>query len=192
MWLFDRVLNFNLADAVQKELNHVGTRQECERACLREQQFRCASANYFAQNQVCQMSSDSRRTQPKSFVGRRGVDYLENHCVQGQLHLHSLYTSEVQPQQVYKKCLASINNIIYQCHQTRMNEIHQSRIWRCSRRFFVTNMVSLGKYAVDTRTRGMHFLFPRFLRVDQAFEGLVNDSYWQPRMLFSLSRVFKK
>ncbi|KAG1683987.1 hypothetical protein GQR58_009584 [Nymphon striatum] len=81
-WAFDRVLDFFLTDNVAKELNNVGSRVECERACQREIEFKCASANYFNNEKICQLSAESRRTQPGSFSERRSVDYLDNHCAE--------------------------------------------------------------------------------------------------------------
>ncbi|CAM1310292.1 Uncharacterised protein g5409 [Pycnogonum litorale] len=80
-WTFDRVLRFQLSDAVGKELNKVGSRVECQRACLRETAFKCLSANYYFNRRLCQLNTETKKTQPSGFSEQLSSDYMENLCV---------------------------------------------------------------------------------------------------------------
>ncbi|XP_022243343.1 uncharacterized protein LOC106460834 [Limulus polyphemus] len=81
LWAFERVPGFELQEPPEREIPDVATRKDCEDYCLNERQFLCRSATYFYGNRICRMSSETRRTRPKSFQRATGVaDYLENQC----------------------------------------------------------------------------------------------------------------
>ena len=77
------------------------SKTECEDRCLKENGFTCLSANYDHLLRECHLSDQSKATRPGDFVGRQGMDYLENQCEAGnrinnilQLHLFIFHMKE--------------------------------------------------------------------------------------------------
>ncbi|GAB6026964.1 hypothetical protein CHUAL_013634 [Chamberlinius hualienensis] len=80
LWTFDRVIGYYMNDTYAKKLN-LKSKDECEEACLLDTQLPCRSVSYVYSQQLCSLSSESRRTRPESFVyAGHDVDYIENHC----------------------------------------------------------------------------------------------------------------
>ncbi|XP_035224282.1 uncharacterized protein LOC118196884, partial [Stegodyphus dumicola] len=82
LWAFERVRDAFLNGYVEKEVQNVQTKEECERLCLTEVTFICRSADYDEVMRVCRMSKEDRRSQPQAFreVVGSNRDYLENQC----------------------------------------------------------------------------------------------------------------
>lgn len=82
LWAFERVRDAFLNGYVEKEVQNVQTKEECERLCLTEVSFICRSADYDEVMRVCRMSKEDRRSQPQAFreVVGSNRDYLENQC----------------------------------------------------------------------------------------------------------------
>ncbi|KAG8201928.1 hypothetical protein JTE90_027405 [Oedothorax gibbosus] len=82
LWAFERVRDAFLNGYVEKEVQNVQTKEECERLCLTEVNFICRSADYDEVMRVCRMSKEDRRSQPQAFreVVGSNRDYLENQC----------------------------------------------------------------------------------------------------------------
>ncbi|GFY44624.1 uncharacterized protein TNIN_241301 [Trichonephila inaurata madagascariensis] len=82
LWAFERVRDAFLNGYVEKEVQNVQTKEECERLCLTEVNFICRSADYDEVMRVCRLSKEDRRSQPQAFreVVGSNRDYLENQC----------------------------------------------------------------------------------------------------------------
>ncbi|XP_071035192.1 uncharacterized protein [Parasteatoda tepidariorum] len=82
LWAFERVKDAFLNGYVEKEVQNVQTKEECERLCLTEINFICRSADYDEVMRQCKMSKEDRRSQPQAFreVTGSNRDYLENQC----------------------------------------------------------------------------------------------------------------
>lgn len=82
LWAFERVKSAYIDGFVEKQMENVGTREECAKACLMETNFICRSADYDDVRRICRMSREDRRTQWQAFrqVNGSSRDYLENQC----------------------------------------------------------------------------------------------------------------
>ena len=82
LWAFERVKGAFLDGFTEKEVQNVGSKDECEKNCLMETNFICRSADYDESERICRMSKEDRRSQPQAFRQVQGShrDYLENQC----------------------------------------------------------------------------------------------------------------
>ncbi|KAK3908976.1 Protein let-653 [Frankliniella fusca] len=80
-WVFNRVPSYELVGTNSIEVRNIFSRRQCQDECLRATRVVCRSATYYARDQLCKLSPETRRTQPHTF--RRAtpdVDYMENEC----------------------------------------------------------------------------------------------------------------
>lgn len=93
LWSFERVKSAFLDGFVEREVNNIGSKEECAKNCLMETTFICRSADYDEVARVCRMSKDDRRTQPQAFRQVQGSsrDYLENQCAAPGKNLMNMY-----------------------------------------------------------------------------------------------------
>ncbi|XP_034231598.1 uncharacterized protein LOC117639791 [Thrips palmi] len=80
-WVFNRVPSYELVGSNSIEVRNIFSRRQCQDECLRSTRVVCRSATYYARDQLCKLSPETRRTQPHTF--RRAtpdVDYMENEC----------------------------------------------------------------------------------------------------------------
>ncbi|KAF8763888.1 hypothetical protein HNY73_022022 [Argiope bruennichi] len=96
LWAFERVRDAFLNGYVEKEVQNVQTKEECERLCLTEVNFICRSADYDEVMRVCRMSKEDRRSQPQAFreVVGSNRDYLENQCAASEQCTGGAFTYE--------------------------------------------------------------------------------------------------
>ncbi len=82
LWSFERVKSAFIEGFVEKESNNIGSKEECAKSCLLENNFICRSADYDEVKRTCRLSKEDRRTQPQAFrqVPGSTIDYLENQC----------------------------------------------------------------------------------------------------------------
>ena len=88
LWSFERVKGAFIDGFVEKQIDNVGTREECAKSCLMETSFICRSADYDDIRRICRMSKEDRRTQWQAFrqVNGSSRDYLENQCAAPGMH----------------------------------------------------------------------------------------------------------
>ncbi|XP_014217059.1 uncharacterized protein LOC106645663 [Copidosoma floridanum] len=81
-WCIDRVQGHRLQGHTRRTTN-TSDRQHCLELCLGEREFLCRSANYVNATGACELSDMDRLTVAGSgaLEAVKGVDYLENHCV---------------------------------------------------------------------------------------------------------------
>lgn len=81
-WCIDRVQGHRLQGHTKRTTN-ASSRQHCLELCLGERDFLCRSANYVNATKECELSDMDRLTVAGSgaLEAAKGVDYLENHCV---------------------------------------------------------------------------------------------------------------
>ena len=83
LWTFERFVDMSLSGHTRDVVRDV-SKTECEDACLKENGFNCLSANYDHTLRECHLNDQSKATRPGDFVGKQGVDYLENQCEAGK------------------------------------------------------------------------------------------------------------
>lgn len=81
-WCIDRVQGHRLQGHTKRTAS-ASSRQHCLELCLGEREFLCRSANYVNATKECELSDMDRLTVAGSdaLEVAKGVDYLENHCV---------------------------------------------------------------------------------------------------------------
>ncbi|XP_011638762.1 uncharacterized protein LOC105428263 isoform X2 [Pogonomyrmex barbatus] len=87
-WCIDRVQGHRLQGHARRTMT-ASSRQHCLELCLGERDFLCRSANYINATKQCELSDMDRMTIAGSnaFQAAKGVDYLENHCVEEPVKL---------------------------------------------------------------------------------------------------------
>ncbi|XP_014488246.1 PREDICTED: uncharacterized protein LOC106751717 [Dinoponera quadriceps] len=87
-WCIDRVQGHRLQGHARRTMT-ASSRQHCLELCLGERDFLCRSANYANATKQCELSDMDRLTVAGSsaFQTAKGVDYLENHCVEEPVKL---------------------------------------------------------------------------------------------------------
>lgn len=81
-WTFDVIIDASLEGFVSSSISNVETRADCEEHCLKSEDFECKSGNYFPEKKECQMSRETRRSQPQGFrIGFNSSIYIENECI---------------------------------------------------------------------------------------------------------------
>lgn len=83
-WTFVRVHGYELDGFDNHITRNIGSKEECQAACLRTPNAQCRSAEYLPREKLCRISSDNRRTQMRSFRATApDVVYMENQCAGG-------------------------------------------------------------------------------------------------------------
>ncbi|XP_066591191.1 uncharacterized protein [Prorops nasuta] len=87
-WCIDRVQGHRLQGHARRTMI-ASSRQHCLELCLGERDFLCRSANYANATKECELSDMDRLTVAGSsaFQTAKGIDYLENHCVEEPVKL---------------------------------------------------------------------------------------------------------
>ncbi|XP_022249911.1 uncharacterized protein LOC106466227 [Limulus polyphemus] len=95
-WAFERVKGKMLVGyAHEKLIAQVKSLEECQTACLLQQNIVCRSAEFDPKKKECQLSSYNRFTTTDKSIelqpSEQGVDYLENNCLKVSVDCHPFF-----------------------------------------------------------------------------------------------------